>query len=134
MSYILYYQLHAVDTYMANAQKDPKQALEQLGKLYGNNGIDLNSDESDENIARYLEYSMAYANLFSSAKDTTKFGQSSINISLENSVFTDSSNANGYGFLLSAESGIQKLKYTPDQKTSLDGDGTGMLAFKPGTN
>lgn len=82
-AYMLYYQLHLVDNYIADGATDQSQ----LDALYGSK---LNfGKKGDPAFSNFLEYNYSMANLMSSSNSKIRFGQSSCNLEIASNADTD---------------------------------------------
>lgn len=113
-AYMLYYQLHLVDNYIAGGAQDQSK----LNTLYGKN-LDFGSKGND-NFSNFLEYNYSMANLMSSSNSKIRFGQSSCNLQIVKSDDTDR-----LGFLTtkSAETNWMKESF-PYAQIKDEDDGT----------
>ncbi len=90
LSYMLFYQLHMVDGFIA----DNDHKTDDLKKMYGGNVTGLN-DLTSASAKKFLEFNYDLSNSISSSKSKLKFGQSACDIEVLNTGL----GSNHFGFL-----------------------------------
>lgn len=114
LSYMLYYQLHLVDGFIA----DSDHKTDNLAKMYGGGvtGLDILISNSAK---KFLEYNYDLSNSISSSKSKLKFGQSACDIQVLSSGLGD----NHFGFLTNYDDKTNMLDTSyPYAETKQDPD------------
>lgn len=114
LSYMLFYQLHMVDGFVA----DSEHKTDDLKKMYGGNVTGLD-DLTSASAKKFLEFNYDLSNSLSSSKSKLKFGQSACDVQILNTGLGD----NHFGFLTNYDDKTNMLDTSfPYAETKQDPD------------